>query len=128
MASKSGMLYLLWVSVFTKLESGPWSLLWVSNALDVDSLGLVVNCGSNVCWVVSVDKLGLDSESWEEDLELVVCASVEVRGRDDVISGVGKSCNGHELCGLAGRGGNGSNTSLEGSHSLLKDIDRGLEG
>lgn len=30
----------------------------VSNALEKNCLGLVVNCGTNVLWLVTVDKLG----------------------------------------------------------------------
>lgn len=98
----------------------------VANGLDVDGLGLLVDGGSNGSWIVAVDKLGLDAEAGKEDLELVVGSAVEVGGRDNVVSGVGESSNGHELSGLAGRGGNGSNTTLEGSNTLLKDIDSGL--
>jgi hypothetical protein len=40
---------------------------------------------------------------------------------------VSKSGNGHELGGLAGRSGNGGDTTLKGSHALLENIDSRLD-
>lgn len=74
---------------------------WVSNALDIDSLGLVVNGGSNVLRVLTVDELGLDAQAREEDFELVVGAAIQVRGGDDVVAGLGQSRNCDELGTLA---------------------------
>ena len=99
----------------------------VTDAFDVDSLGLVVDGGRDVLGAVAVDELGRDAEAREEHLELVVRAAVEVRCRDDVVAVVGKRRDGHELCGLAGGGSHRSDTALESSDSLLKDIDRRAE-
>lgn len=98
----------------------------VTNTLKVDSLCLVVNSSSNILRLVAVDKLGLDAQTREEDLELVVGAAIEVRGGDDVVAGVGKGVDGDELGGLAGGGGEGSGATLESGYSLFKDIDRRL--
>jgi hypothetical protein len=101
-------------------------VLGVTNALEVDGLCLVVDGSSNVLGLVAVDKLGLDAQTGEEDLELVVGAAVEVGGGDDVVAGVGQSVDGDELGGLAGGGGESSSTALESGYSLFKDIDRRL--
>lgn len=98
----------------------------VADALEVDGLCLVVNGGGNVLGLVAVDKLGLDAQAGEEDLELVVGAAVEVRGGDDVVAGVGEGVDGDELGGLARGGGEGSGASLESGYPLFKDIDRRL--
>jgi hypothetical protein len=100
----------------------------VTDALDVDSLGLVVDGGRDGLGAVAVDELGRDAEAGEEHLELVVRAAVEVGCRDDVVAAVGKRRDGHELRGLTGGGSHRSDTALESSDSLLKDIDRGAEG
>lgn len=101
-------------------------VLWVSDALDVDSLGILVNCGGEIGWVLSLDELGGDAESWEQDLQLVVCASVEVRGGDDVVSSMCERGNGHELSSLSGCCCDCCDTALEGCDSLLEDIDSWL--
>lgn len=79
-------------------------ILWIPDALDVDSLRFVIDGGSNLIGLVDVDKLGLDAESREKDLELVVSAAVEVARRDDVIAGVREGGDGDELRRLAGGG------------------------
>lgn len=101
-------------------------VLGVADGLDVDGFGLVVDGGGDVRGVVTLDKLGGDTKAGEHDLELVVGTAVEVRGGDDVVTGLGKGGDGHELGGLAGGGGDGSDTTFKGGHSLLKDIDGGL--
>ena len=98
----------------------------VTDALDVDGLGLVVNGGGNVLGLVAVDKLGGDAQAREEHLELVVGAAVEVGRGDNVVAGLGNSGNGDELRCLARRGGKGSNSSLESGDALLKDVVGGL--
>ena len=101
-------------------------VLGVANALDVDSLGLVVNGSSDILGLVAVDELGVDAKTGEEDLELVVGATVEVGGGHDVVAGMGEGVDGDELGSLARRGGQGSDTTLKGSYPLLEDMDSGL--
>lgn len=98
----------------------------VANALDIDSLGLVVNGGSDVLGVVTVDELGLDAEAGQEDLELVVSAAVQVGCGDNVVTGMGEGRDSDELGTLAGCSGQGGDTTLESCYALLKDIVRGL--
>ena len=98
-------------------------VLWISNALNVHGLCLVVNCRGEVLRLVSVDKLGGYAQSREEDLQLVVGSAVEVAGGHDVVSGVREGCNGHELSCLAGRGSHRRNSALQSCDSLLEDID-----
>ena len=97
----------------------------VANGLEVDGLGVVVDEGGNVLGLVAVGELGLDAEAGQHDLELVVGATVQVGGGDDVVTGVGESSEGHEESSLAGGGGNSGNTTLESSNTLLEDIDGG---
>ncbi|KAB8760612.1 hypothetical protein FH972_026604 [Carpinus fangiana] len=98
----------------------------VADALEVDGLGLVVDELGKVVGVVAVDKLGLDAEARQEDLELVVGAAVQVAGGDDVVAGVGEGGDGHELGRLARRGGNGGGTTLERGDALLQHVDGGV--
>jgi hypothetical protein len=76
-------------------------ILGVSNTLNIDSLCLIINGSCNVLRLVTIDKLGLDAQTREEDLELVVSAAVEVGSRDDVVAGVGEGADGKELSSLA---------------------------
>lgn len=48
----------------------------VANALNVHSLGLVVDLGNQVLDLVSNNKLCVDSKAGQENLQLVVCAAV----------------------------------------------------
>ena len=73
----------------------------VANRLDKDGLGLVVNGGGEVLEILPADELGVDPETGEEDLELVVGSPVQVASRDDVVTGMGESGDGEELGGLA---------------------------
>jgi len=84
----------------------------VTNALDVDSLGLVVNGSGELLGVVNVDKLGCDAKPREHNLELVVRAAVQVGRRDDVVPGMGQGSKGHELSRLARSRRYGRNTAL----------------
>jgi hypothetical protein len=67
----------------------------------VNSLRLLVNRGLEVIGLVSIDELGLDAQTWEEDLQLVVCASVQVRRCDYVVPSMCESGNRNELCSLS---------------------------
>lgn len=95
----------------------------VTNALDVDGLGLVVDEGGNVLGLITVGELGLDAKAGEQDLELVVGATVEVGGGDNVVAGVSEGSDGDELGSLARGGGNSGDTALKSSYPLLEDID-----
>lgn len=98
----------------------------VADALDVDGLGLVVDQGGDLVWVVAVDEFSLDAEARQEDFELVVRATVEVGCGDDVVAGVGEGVDGDELRALAGGGSESSDTTFEGSDTLLEYVDSGL--
>lgn len=98
----------------------------VTNRLDVDSLGTVINSRGNILGLVTLDELGSDSHAREHNLELVVGAAVQVAGGDDVVSGMSESRDSHELGSLAGGGSDGSNTTFQGCNTLLEDIDCGV--
>lgn len=95
----------------------------VTNRLNVDSLGTVINGRSNILRLITLDKLGSNSQAREHNLELVVGATVQVAGGDDVVSGMGEGRDGHELGCLARGGSNGSNTTFQSCNALLEDVD-----
>lgn len=98
----------------------------VADALDVDGLGLVVDSGLNVLGLVTVHKLGVDSETRQEHLELVVSASVQVGSGYNVVAGVRERVDSDELGALARRSSESCDTTLECSNALFKDINGGL--
>lgn len=97
----------------------------VADALNVDGLGLVIDGSDQVLGLVPDHELGVDSETREEDLELVVGAAVKVGCGDDVVANLGESGDGNELGRLAGSCRESGNTALQGCDSLLKYIDCG---
>lgn len=50
----------------------------VADALDVDSLSLVVDSSRNILGLVTIHKLSGNSKAWQEHLELVVGTSVKI--------------------------------------------------
>jgi hypothetical protein len=102
-------------------------VLWVSNALNVHHFGLVIDRSLKVLGVVALDELCGHTKPRQEDLKLVVCSSVEVRCRDDVVAELAECCYNHELGCLARGGGQGGNTAFEGRDTLFEDIDCRLE-
>jgi hypothetical protein len=76
-------------------------ILGVTDTLNINSLCLIVNGSSDILGLVTVDKLGVDAETGEEDLELVVSAAIKVRGRNNVVAGLGEGGDGEELGCLA---------------------------
>lgn len=101
-------------------------VLWVSNALQVDGLGLVVDELFETLRLVSADELSRDAEPREEDLELVVGAAIEVGSRNDVVSSSRERGDGHELSGLAGGCCDCGDATFESRYALLEDINSGL--
>lgn len=99
----------------------------VPDGLDVNRLGATINGRTDVLRLITLDEFGVDPQAREEDLELVVGTTVKVAGGDNVVPSVGQGGDGHELRGLAGRGGNSSHAAFEGRNALFKDIDRRLE-
>lgn len=51
---------------------------WIANRLDVDCFCPLVDQVCKVVGTVTGDELGLDAESWQEDLELVIRAAVQI--------------------------------------------------
>ena len=99
---------------------------WVTDAFDVDHFRLVVDLLLEFRRVVAFDEARADAEPGEEDFELVVGAAVEVRGRDDVVAGVGQCGDGHELGGLARGSSHGGDTAFERGDALFEDVHCGL--
>lgn len=73
----------------------------VTDALQIHSLRLVVNGGSQFLGLVAVNELAVDAQPRERDFELVVGAAVQVGRRHDVVARVCQRSDSHELCGLA---------------------------
>lgn len=98
----------------------------VADALHIYCLGLVINGSGQVLCRVPVHKLGVDSQPWQSDLELVVRAAIQVGRGHDVVAHSRQRSNRYELCCLSGCGCECAYTSFESCHALLEDIDRGL--
>jgi len=103
-------------------------ILWIPNALQVHRLRLVVNRSLEVLWLIPIDELSRNTEAGQQHFELVVCAAVQVGSGNDVVALVGERCEGHELGGLAGGGGDGGDSAFEGGDALFEDVDCGLYG
>jgi hypothetical protein len=99
---------------------------WVTNGLDVDSLGLLVNGSGDILWLVTSNELGIDAKTWKEDLELVVGSSVDVGCGNNVVTSLREGCNGHELSRLTGGCGNSGDTTFKSCYPLLENIDSWL--
>ena len=99
---------------------------WVAYALQVHTFGFVINKLLELFRLVTLHEFCGYTQSRECHLELVVCSSVEIRCRYDVVAGVSQRCNGHQLGGLARGGCNGSYSAFQGCDSFLKDIDSGV--
>ncbi|KAH3668973.1 hypothetical protein OGAPHI_002728 [Ogataea philodendri] len=97
-------------------------VLWVTNGLQVDGLGFVVHQVSETFNRVTLGESGLNSQSLESDLELVVGSSVEEGGGDNIVSSMSQSSNSQELGSLARSCGNGSRTVFQSCDSLLKHV------
>ena len=102
-------------------------ILRVTNTLDVNCLGVLVDGCCQVLGLVSIHKLCLDTQTREEDLQLIVGSTVQVGCRDDVVPRVRECCKGHELRGLAGASRHSCNAAFQGRDTLLEDINGGLE-
>ena len=61
-------------------------VLWVANALNVNSLRLLINCSREILRLVPIDELGVYAESGKEDFQLIVGSAIEVGRGDDVVS------------------------------------------
>lgn len=98
----------------------------VSDGLQVDGLGTAIDSSGNVLCIVTLNEFGGDSKSREQDLELVVGATIQVAGGYDIIAGVSKCGDCHELGSLAGWSCNGRDTALKGSDAFFEDINSRL--
>jgi len=98
----------------------------ISDRLNINRLCLVVDCGGNILWLIAVDEFRVDPEAREEDFELVVGATVEVAGGNNVVPCVGERGNGHELRRLARGGGHSGDTTFECGDTFLEDVNSGV--
>lgn len=87
----------------------------------IDRLRLVINRGLKVLRLIAIHKFGLDTQSWEHDLELVVGASIQVGCRDNIITSMCERSDGNELRSLARRGCKSSYATLQRSNSGFED-------
>lgn len=98
----------------------------IPNRLHIHRLGPLIDRLLEIRRRVARHELGVHAQPRHEDLELVVRAAVEIGRRDDVVAGVAERRDRHELGGLAGRGGQGGHTPLEGGDALLEHVDGGV--
>lgn len=105
-----------------------WNVVFgVTNTLNVDCLGLVVDEAGKFLWIIASDELGSDAQARQKHLELIVGSAVQVRGRHDIVARLGQGGKGHELGGLARGGSDSGGTAFERGDALFEDIDRRLE-
>jgi hypothetical protein len=99
----------------------------VADGFDINGLGTVINGRGQVLRVVALNEFGVDAQSRQEDLKLVIGAAVKIARGNDVIACVGKGTDCHELGRLTRGSSHRSHTVLESRYSLFKDIHRGLD-
>lgn len=99
---------------------------WVPDTLQIHRLRLLIDQILEVFRLIPIDELGIDTQPREENLELVVGASVQVRCGHDIVAGMCECGNGHELSRLPRRGCDGCNTPFQGCNALLEHIHRRL--
>ena len=80
---------LLFADLRDRLDVGN-VIFGVSNALEEHRLRLVVDGRGDFGRTVAVEELGLDTETRQHDLELVVGAAVEGGAGHDVVAGMGE--------------------------------------
>ena len=67
-----------------------WDIIaGVANALDIDRLGLLIDQLLEFLGRVALDEFGRYSETREGDFELIVRASIQIRGAENVVACVG---------------------------------------
>lgn len=87
-------------------------IIRVTHALDINSTSLVINSSSIVLKLSASHKLGLDTKPGEQHVELVVCATVQMRAGHNVITSLGESGDGEELSSLTRRSGSSGNAAF----------------
>ena len=98
----------------------------ITNTLQVNSFRLLIDQFLEFSWIIALHKLRRYPKAWESDFELIVCATIQVRGTDDIIPCMSQGGNNHQLCCLPRRGCNGCGATFESSNSLFEYIDGGL--
>lgn len=104
---------------FLKVQN---NIVWITDALDIDGLSLIVNGRGKVDRLRTAYKLGRHAEAGKEHVQLVVCTAVQMRAGHDVVTRPGQACQGQILCGLARRGRKAGDATLESRNAFLKDI------
>src|SRR5436190_10859805 len=95
----------------------------VSNCLDEDQLGLLVDQPSDIFWVVAgVQPPDLDAQTREKRLETAVRAAVQVPRRDDVIAGLGQQDYGLEYSPLPRTCSDRCRSAFKSSTALLENL------
>ena len=98
----------------------------LTQGLDVDRLGVVVDGAADRVRIVAVHQVDVDAEAWQGDFELVVGAAVEVAGGNDIVAGLGDRRDGEELRRLAARRRHGRDAAFERGDALFENIRRGI--
>ena len=99
---------------------------WICDDLGEDRFCVFVDCCTDFCHVIGVDKSSVDPQSAERDVELCHRPSVERGVRHDVVA---RSCQRghHEVFGRLSAGArNPSDPAFQTRDSLLERCDRGV--
>lgn len=73
----------------------------VTDTLNVDQLCLFINGLTEVFGIVGLNEMSVDAQLGEQDLELVVGATIDIGAGNNVITSLTKSSNSEELSSLA---------------------------
>ena len=106
-----------------------WDVVsWVSDALQIYHLGLVVDQMLEIFRLVPIDEFGMDPQPGQENLELIVGPPVQIRSGYDVVAGMCECDNRHELSRLSRGCCHGGDAAFQRCDALLNHIHRGLRG
>lgn len=94
----------------------------VSDRLDIDRFGAIVDSGSNIGSVIALHEFGGDAQAGQQNLELIIGTTVQISGRHNVITSTSEGRDGHELGCLARGRGYGCHAALQRRDALFKDI------
>ena len=95
--------------------------LRVPDRLDIDRTRVLIDRIPDLLCILARHKLAMDVELLKIDAELVERATVEIHRADEVMARLTAGGDGHELCGMAGSGGDSTDASLEHCHAVLED-------
>mmetsp|Transcript_15493 Transcript_15493/g.18655 ORF Transcript_15493/g.18655 Transcript_15493/m.18655 type:complete len:393 (-) Transcript_15493:96-1274(-) len=96
--------------------------LWVTDGLDVDSLGLIVDDSFEVSRIVSLHETDVNSHTGKLHFELIESTTIEIASRNKVVALLTNGLEAQELGGHSATGRESANATFKSSDPLLKDV------